>query len=111
MSAEPTGVMLTSTARAAADTAKTLYGLGDQPRWLLAHSIIAKPRQHSPIEVYMMALDGSLPRCGMPIWRARLVSGSRTGGVATLGCGAVAQRPTNATPARPSALSTTAGSG
>ena len=110
MSDEPTGVMFTRTATAPAAVQKTFRGLGDQPR-LLAHSIMARPRQHSVIEAYMIRLATRLGRCGAPRSRASEVSGRSTGGVATLGRGAVAHRPTNATPPRPSALSITAGSG
>ncbi len=102
--------MFTSTATATAAVRKILRGLGDQPR-LLAHSIIARPRQHSVIEVYMIRLAARSGRCGAPRFRATEVSGSSTGGVATLGWGAVAHRPLNATPAMPSALRMTAGSG
>src|ERR1051326_4616601 len=100
MSAEPTGVMFTSTATAPAAIAKTFFGLGDQP-WLLAHSIIARPRAHSPMDTYMITLAGSSPRRGKPARLASSVSGSFTGKVAALGFGAVAQKPTNATPSRP----------
>src|SRR5580693_7617775 len=102
--------MLTSTATAATAVQKTFRGLGDQPR-LLAHSIIARPRQHSAIEGYMIRLATRTDRCGVPRLRATEVSGKSTGGVATLGWGAVAHSPLKATPARPSALSSTAGSG
>src|SRR5215472_18396320 len=111
MSAEPTGEMFTSTAMAAVAVQRTLRGLGDQP-WLLAQSIIASPRPHSPMDGYMMALDGSFPRCGIrPVRWARALSGSSTGGVAMVGLGTEAHKPTNATPRRPRALSVTAGSG
>jgi hypothetical protein len=72
---------------------------------------MARPRQHSVIEVYMIRLAARTGRCGAPRSRATEVSGRSTGGVATLGCGAVAHSPLNATPSRPSALSSTAGSG
>src|SRR6478672_13688121 len=101
MSDDPTGVMFTSTATAPAATAKTLRGLGDQPR-LLAHSSMARPRQHSVTDAYMIRLATRSGRCGAPWFRAKLVSGRSTGGVATLGVGAVAQSPTNATPPTPS---------
>src|SRR5579863_3481516 len=109
MSPEPTGVMFTSTATAPAAVQKTLRGLGDQPR-LLAHSIMARPRQHSAIETYMIRLAARSGRCGAPRSRATEVSGSSTGGVATLGQGAVAHSPLNATPEMPSALRMIAGS-
>src|ERR1700722_4857081 len=102
--------MFTRTATAPAAVQKTLRGLGDQPR-LLAHSIMARPRQHSVIEMYMMRLAARSGRCRAPRFRATDVSGSSTGGVATLAWGAVAHRPLKATPARPSALRITAGSG
>src|ERR1700756_5798590 len=102
--------MFTSTATAPAAVQKTFRGLGDQPR-LLAHSIMASPRQHSVIEVYMIRLAARSGRCRAPRLRATEVSGSSTGGVATLGWGAVAHRPLTALPARPRALSSTAGSG
>src|ERR1700742_2596545 len=102
--------MFTRTATAPAAVRKTLRGFGDQPR-LLAHSIMARPRQHTVIETYMIRLAARSGRCGAPRFRATEVSGSSTGGVATLGRGAVAHRPTNATPPRPRALSSTAGSG
>src|SRR5215469_13452924 len=101
--------MFTSTAIAPAAVQNTFRGLGDQPR-LLAHSIIARPRQHSPIEAYMVRFATMSGRCGAPAFLATAVSGGSTGGVATLGCGAVAHRPTNATPPMPRALSVTAGS-
>src|SRR3954454_20026355 len=110
MSAEPTGVMFTSTATAPAATAKTFFGLGAQP-WLLAHSIIARPRPHSPMDTYMMTLAGSSPRRGKPALDASSVSGSLTGKVAGLGTGAVAHSPTNATPSSPRTLSVIAGRG
>src|ERR1700761_5276419 len=110
MSPDPTGVMFTRTATAPAAVQKTLRGFGDQPR-LLAHSIMARPRQHSVIETYMTRLPTRLDRCGAPRSRATEVSGRSTGGVATLGAGAVAHRPTNATPPRPSAVRITAGDG
>src|SRR5215467_13856919 len=102
--------MFTSTATAPAAVQKTRRGLGDQPR-LLAHSIMARPRQHSPTDAYMMRFATMSGKCGAPAFLASDVSGSSTGGVATLGWGAVAHSPTNATPPRPSALSVTAGSG
>src|SRR5580693_1174054 len=102
--------MFTRTATVAAAAANALRGLGFQP-WLLAHSIIARPRQHKLIDRYMMTSATSSGRCAVPRLRARSVSGSKTGGVSALDFGAVAQRPTNAIPARPSALSVTAGSG
>src|SRR5215472_8805189 len=102
--------MFTRTATAPAAVQKTRRGLGDQPR-LLAHSIMARPRTHSPTDAYMMRFATMSGRCGAPAFLASDVSGSSTGGVATLGWGAVAHSPTNATPPRPSALSVTAGSG
>ncbi len=110
MSPEPTGVMFTRTATAPAAVQKTFRGLGDQPR-LLAQSIMARPRQHSVIDTYMITLAARSGRCRAPRSRATEVSGRSTGGVATLGWGAVAHSPLNAMPARPSALSSTAGSG
>src|ERR1700748_3258845 len=107
MSDDPTGVMFTRTATAPAAAQKTFRGLGDQPR-LLAHNIMARPRQHSKIEPYMTRLPTRTDRCGAPRFRATEVSGRSTGGVATLAWGAVAHRPTNATPLRPSALRITA---
>ena len=76
--------MFTSTAIPAAAVQKTLRGFGDQPR-LLAHSIIARPRAHKATEKYMMKLATRSGRCGAPRFRATVVSGSSTGGVATLG--------------------------
>src|SRR5258708_13381099 len=102
MSAEPTGVMLTSPPTTAADVQNTFFGFGDQP-WLLAHSIIAKPRAHSPVDTYMMMLAGSSPRLGKPAWRPRPVSGSFTGGVAALPSGARPPRPTTPPPTTPPA--------
>src|ERR1700678_283486 len=102
--------MFTRTATAPAATAKTRRGLGDQPR-LLAQSIIASPRQHSPIETYMTLSAITSGRCGAPRSLATDVSGKSTGEVAALGTGAVAHRPTNATPPRPTADRMTAGSG
>ena len=72
-------MMFTSTATAPAATAKTRRGFGDQPR-LLAQSIIASPRQHSPIETYMMRSATASGRCGAPRSLATDVSGSSTGG-------------------------------
>ena len=69
MSDEPTGVMFTSTATAPAAIPKTFCGFGDQPR-LLAHSIIARPRQHSPTDTYMMTLRAGHASCGAPRSRA-----------------------------------------
>src|ERR1700759_4503007 len=99
MSEDPTGVMFTTTATTPAAVQKTFRGFGDQPR-LLAHSIMARPRQHSVIDTYMTRLPTRSDRCGAPRSRATEVSGKSTGGVATLGVGAVAHRPTNATPPR-----------
>src|SRR3984957_10566556 len=110
MSPEPTGVVFTRTATAAAAVQKTWRGLGDQPR-LLAQSIMARPRQHRVIDTYMITLAARLFRCRAPRSRATDVSGRSTGAVATLGWGAVAHSPLTAMPARPSALSSTAGSG
>src|SRR5215469_10777448 len=111
MSADPTGEMLTSTAMTAVAVQRTFFGLGDQP-WLLDQSIIASPTPHNRMEGYMMALDGSFPRCGRkPVRWASALSGSSTGGVAMVGLGTEAHRPTKATPRRPRALSVTAGSG
>src|SRR5450756_1827559 len=93
MSEDPTGVMLTTTATAPAAARKTRRGFGDQPR-LLAHSIMASPRQQSAIDAYMMRLAIGLGRCGVPRSRATEVSGRSTGGVATLCSGAVAHSPT-----------------
>ena len=59
----------------------------------------------------MIKLATRSGRCGAPRFRATEVSGSSTGGVATLGRGAVAHSPTKATPPSPSALRITAGSG
>src|ERR1700744_606933 len=102
--------MLTRTATVAAAGANTLRGLGDHP-WLLAHSIMARPRQHKMIDTYMRAPATTSGRCGVPRLRAAAVSGRSTGGAAMLDFGAVAHRPTKATPARPSALRVTAGRG
>src|ERR1700761_7577814 len=108
MSPDPTGVMFTRTATAPVAVQKILRGFGDQPR-LLAHSIMASPRQHSAIDTYMMRSATASGRCGAPRSLATEVSGSSTGGVATLAAGAVAHRPTNATPPRPRADRITAG--
>src|ERR1700678_2039470 len=102
--------MLTSTAMAPTAVQKTRRGFGDQPP-LLAHSIIASPRQHNPIETYMTLSAITSGRCGAPRFLATDVSGKSTGEVAALGTGAVAHRPTNATPPRPRAERITAGSG
>src|ERR1700738_1226284 len=110
MSPEPTGVMFTRTATAPAAVQKTLRGLGDQPR-LLAQSIMARPRQQSVMETYMITLAATSGRCRAPRFRAIEVSGGSPGAVATLGWGAVAHSPLTAMPARPSALRVTAGSG
>src|SRR4030088_1759200 len=95
--------MFTRTATAPAAVQKTFRGLGDQPR-LLAQSIMARPRQHSVIDTYMMTVAAKSFGCRAPRSRATGVSGRSTGGVATLGWGAVAHSPLTATPAMPSAL-------
>src|SRR5215475_6791408 len=56
--------MFTRTATAPAAVQKTRRGLGDQPR-LLAHSIMARPRTHSPTDAYMMRFATMSGRCGV----------------------------------------------
>ena len=55
--------MLTSTATTAAADQKTRRGFGCQPR-LLAHSIPARPTQHSVMAGYMMKLVAKAESAG-----------------------------------------------